>query len=181
MKKNRKDLIIRLYYVAFEKFESQYYHPRKKIGQTHGISSRFRLPDGMSLTDACKVISFLSDKIEQKHKLEPACERSVALVSHILSKYGFEKIESPEKGHYHILSDYDFLKIDTDFHACNKIEGVIDLFSIGGSFNLFKRSDLSSRYFNWYTQGVTMQEVENIYKNIGLEDLFQDATHSETI
>ena len=35
---------------------------------------------------------------------------------------------------------------------------------------MFKNSeDLYNKYFEWYTENVTKEEVEEIYKNIGIE------------
>jgi len=56
---------LRLYYVALEKF-TRYGTDEIKLGQTYGVSSPFRLPHNMSMEDACKVVSYLSDKVEKK-------------------------------------------------------------------------------------------------------------------
>ena len=166
---------IRLYYVALERF-TRYGSSEIKLGETYGISSPFRLPHGMSYKDACKVVSYLSEKVEKENNLEPASESSVAMVSKILPSYGFERIEGMEKGHYHAVSDYKpFYKIKADyFPACKKIDGVVDLFTVGGHFKVFKKTDLNDRYFDWFTEGVTKQEIENIYKTIGQDCLLSN-------
>ena len=163
---------IRLYYVAFGTFAD-----KTKVGQTYGISSPFRLPNGMSVEDACKVVSYLSDKIETENDLEPACEKSVAMVSNILSNYGFERVEGKEKGHYHAVTRYyPLIKVkEGAFPACNKIDGVVDLFTVGGDFKVFKNSELYDRYFDWYTEDVSLEEVQEIYKKINQEYLLTDA------
>jgi len=170
---------LRLYYVALEKF-TRYGTTETKIGQTYGISSPFRLPHNMSIEDACKVVSYLSDKVEKENDLEPACEESVIMVSNILEKYGFSKVESKEKGHYHAVSNYiPFHKIRANFPVCDKIEGVVDLFTVGGDFKVFKKTDLHNTYFDWYSKGVTQQEVADIYKSIGQEYLLPNNTNAE--
>ena len=171
---------IRLYYVALEKF-SRYGSDEIKIGQTYGISSPFRLPNEMSIEDSCRVVSYLSEKVESENNLEPASEKSVSMVSKILTTYGFEKVESHEKGYYHSVSDYNpFEKLRTNFlPACEEIEGVVDLFTVGGDFKVFKKSDLYDRYFDWFTEGITKQEVEDIYKKIGKDYLLPDTTSSD--
>lgn len=171
---------IRLYYIAIEKF-TRYGTGETKLGTTYGISSPFKLPCNMSIKDACKVVSYLSDKIESEKKLTPGCEKSVAMVSSILNKYGFDKVESKEKGHHHTISDYHPLyKIKTAFPKLVESNRVIDLFTIGGSFELFQKSDLHDRYFEWYIEGVTKQEIEDIYRKIGQEYLLQETSTLES-
>lgn len=173
---------IRLYYVAFNKFNRNgtgYTY----IGQTYGISSPFRLPNEMRIEDACKVVSYLSEKVESENNIEPASEKSVAMVSNELTKYGFERVESKEHGHYHAVSEYiPFTKIRTSIPVSRGIDGVVDLFSVGGDFKMFKKSDLHDRYFNWFTAGVTEQEIIEIYKKIRQDYLLPDSlreTNSE--
>lgn len=160
--------VIRLCYVAFEKFnEYGSGDLDTKVGQTYDISSPFKLPKGMTIEDSCKVVSYLSDEIEFQNDLEPACEKSVILVSNVLEDYGFEKIENKTKGHYHTSSIYSpFHKLGTTLPACEEIEGVVDLFTVGGDLKLFEKSKLSERYIDWYFEGVTKQDVDNIYDNI---------------
>lgn len=176
---NIKTPAIRLYYVAFEKF-TRYGTDEIKIGQTYGASSPFRLPHNMSMENACKVVSYLSDKVEKENHLEPACEQSVIMVSNILEEYGFSKVEGEEKGHYHIVSEYiPFHTIRASFPATEEIKGVVDLFSVGGDFKIFKKTDLYDRYFEWYTEGITEKEVVDIYKSIGQEYCLSNNTNSE--
>lgn len=163
---NIKTPAIRLFYVAFTPFVS-YDDGLLKLGQTYGISSPFKCPKGMSIQDACKVVSYLSDMVENENHLEPACEQSIILVSHILEDYGFKKIETENKGLFHWVSYYNSQKIiSADLSSCKKIKGVVDLFSVDGNFDTFKKSDLFDRYFEWYTEGITNQKVSEIYKNI---------------
>ena len=171
---------IRLYYAALEKFR-KYGSGDMMVGQTYGVSSPFRLPDEMSIEDACKVVSYLSNMVETENDIEPASEKSVIAVSNILENYGFRKVESKEKGHFHAVSTFvPFSKIKTAFPAGQPIEGVVDLFTVGGDFRVFKRSDMHDRYFDWYTENVTKQDVENIYKNIRREYLLpEDKTYEE--
>ena len=166
--------VIRLFYVALEKFK-RYGTNNKVIGKTYTISSLFKLPKEMSLEDACKVLSFLSEKVEKENNLEPACSKSVEMVSNVLENFGFKKIETKTKGHFHGVAQYKpFSKIKT-FTECKEVDGVVDLFTVGGDFNIFKNSDLYDRYFNWYTEGVNQKEIENIYKKIGKQELFNQA------
>lgn len=167
---------IRLCYVAYELFH-RYGSSELKLGQTYTVSSPFMLPPGMTIKDACKVVSYLSDKVEKESNLEPACEKSVIMVSDILSNYGFEKVEDKAKRHFHAVTEYDpFYKTNIELSMRGRLDDVVDLFSVGGDFKLFKKSDLHSRYFDWYSKGVTQQEVSNIYKNINREFMSPENT-----
>lgn len=171
VKMNGDSSCIRLYYVAMEKFFS-YGTDEEKIGKTFGISSPFILPDGMTLEESCKVISYLSEKIESENDLPPACEKSVAKVSNILSDYGFNKVEGYSHGHFHSTGLFNpTSRIITAYTNINAghIEGVTDLFTIGGDLSLFEKSDLNKRYFDWFSEGVSEQEVQQIYDRLGLK------------
>ena len=54
---------IRLVYVYLEKFISRMDY---RLGETYGITSPFTLPDGMTMEDVCKVISYLSEKSRKR-------------------------------------------------------------------------------------------------------------------
>ena len=88
---NRLDEI-KLYYVRLERFKNSF-DGQICVGLTGGLSTNFRIPEGMNIEEACRVISYLSDKVEHENKITPASERSVAAVSGILSKYGFTPLE----------------------------------------------------------------------------------------
>ncbi len=90
---------VRLCYVSMGKY-NEYGTDILKIGKTFGLSSPFMLPKGMSSEESCKVISFITEKIEAENNIEPCSESSVALTSRELEKYGFEKVESHAHGHF---------------------------------------------------------------------------------
>ena len=96
---------IRLYYVALSKFNS-YANGEAKVGQTYGISSPFYLPRGMSYEDAYKVVSYISEWVENEYHYEPASEDSVAMVSKKLIDFGFDKKDGCAHGHFHAVSKY---------------------------------------------------------------------------
>jgi len=115
---------IRLCYVALEKF-NQHSEGIYKIGKTIGITNPFRIPKNMPLEDSYKVVSYLTDKLEQKYNLEECSEKSIYLVAKILNEYGFEKVESYNQEHSHSIGEYMPLhKINTNF---TEKEGIIYL------------------------------------------------------
>ena len=45
----------------------------------------------------------------------------------------------------------------------------MDLYTVGGDFRQFKKSNLYSKYFNWFTENVSIEEVQAIYDRLGLQ------------
>lgn len=108
----------------------------------------FKLPLNMPREDAFKVISFLSDYVEAQANIRPASLESVRTVDKALSleRLGFTKFP------YDIKDNY-----------------VIDLFTVGGRIRRFLSSEYYSKYFEWYTPNITLEEIQKIYHKIGLE------------
>ena len=162
---------IRLFYVAMEKFKS-YSTNEMCVGHTYGISSPFILPENITLEEASKVVSYITEKIEKENNMLTCSEKTVALVSGELEKYGFQIVDGCEKGHFHAVDSFDlFRRIRSALPVCQRIAGVVDLFTVSGDVRIFERSDLNFRYFDWYTPKVSRQEVEGIYKRIGKEHI----------
>ena len=147
-----------------EKFTS--HDNTKKVGTTINSSQVLFLPSRMTIEDACKVVSYISEKVEKDCNLEPACLESVAITSRILKKLGFNASDSYESGHFHTVSENKPLR---KIYLSNNINGVTDLFTVGGNLKLFNKSDMNERYFEWFTEGVTKEEITEIYKSIGGE------------
>lgn len=164
-----KDKKIRLVYFSVERFKDS--SGDMRIGQSFVLSNPYIIPQGMTLEQACKVISYLSEKIEGEKQLEPACPKSLRLTSEELSKYGFSKVDGYWSG-YNSSTSYDYsraIDLPTPMQfAFNKGSLSIDLFSVGGDFELFKQTKLYNRYFEWFTSGITEEEVKNIYNKIGI-------------
>ena len=156
---------IRLCYVAFEKFK-RYGRDDIKVGKTYGYSNPYRLPLHMSLEDGIKVISYLTEKVEKEKGLSTNSEKCVAEVSKLLSDYGFRKVEGYESGHFHQVADYE--RVLSTLPVCKKIDGVVDLFTVGGEKSLFMWSELGKRYFKWNKKGIKREQVKDIYDNINM-------------
>ncbi len=156
---------IRLIYAYFEKFE-RYGTKDKKVGQTYEISSIYTAPKDMSFKNIISVISYLSDKVEKENNYNPGSRESVNEVDRILDNFGFKREKSEVlAGHYHMVSDYNKRKIGIIPQA-QHIDKVIDLFTIGGDFKLFKKTELYKSYFDWYIKNVTKQDFDKIYQNL---------------
>ena len=160
---------IRLIHLRLGKY-TQYATNQKMLGIYYGAQSDvYRIPKGMSVSDACKVISFLSEKVENENNIEPASVKSVRTVISLLEDWGFEKTNDVDEhsGFEHTIERYPFnRKINI------KIEikkGVLNLFTIDG-MDEFKKSDRYKYYFDWFTPGVSKEEIAGIYDNLISEE-----------
>lgn len=158
---------IRLIYLSYNKY-TDYATREKKLGQTYGVSSPMLIPHGINIEEACKIVSYLSEKIERENDLEPACERSVALTSQILQEYGFLKMKGFNHGHYHVTGKFPRRKAGTALLSSEKIDGVVDLITVAGNPILFKQSEIYNRYFDWFTGKVSETEIRYIYEKAGI-------------
>ena len=100
----------------------------------------------MSREDAFKVLSYLTDFIEERNDIEPCSLKSVLTLDKAidLERFGFTRVEE--------LDDNE----------------ILDLFTVTGRLLLFKRSELYKKYFNWYKEGVTLEEVSSIYNKLSM-------------
>ena len=134
--------IYRLHYIKY------YRKNAKSIGVMNYPFDPFEMPNGMTREDGFKVLSYLVDFIEERLHLNPCSYQSVAMLNQVLNlnRLGFKKINGPIKE-----------------------EEILDLFTIDGRTLLFKKSKDYEKYFEWYTEGVTFEEVKAIYENCHME------------
>jgi len=148
---------IRLVYINMQKYNSRM-DGQNKIGTTWATSGTFLLPVKMSIEEASKIVSYVSEKVEKEYNLEPASIKSVEKTAEELQKYGF-KLDDKEFCRFHQTEEEHFGRIYTNLP---KETYYVDLFTVGGDFKLFKRTKEYDRYFEWFTEGVTKEEVEDI-------------------
>ncbi len=166
MNNNKK---IRLVYFSNEKWKD--HDKALRLTQSFGLSNVYTLPKNMPIEDACKVISYLSEKVEQENNLEPACPKSLKLVSEELHYYGFTKNYDCWSGFISGTCYYlpRMIQLAKPLQrAYNHRNNAIDLFTVSGDFELFKQTMLYDRYFEWFTPGITEDEVKDIYNQIGI-------------
>lgn len=147
--------IYRLRYINYHRIGENFSQDNNNIGIVDWPLKPFYLPVGMGREEAFKVLSYLTDFIENTLNLEPCSSKSVIKLDKVLN-----------------LARLGFSKIDAVFPINSK--EVIDLFTVTGRLLLFKRSAYYKRYFDWYTEGVTFDEVKEIYSRCGIE--FYDLT-----
>ena len=143
--------VYRLYYMNYRRIGTSYCGIGSHVGVVDWPFKPFMLPDGMSREDAFKVLSYLTDYIEKNKKLDDCSFICVKMLDDILNieQLGFKRLD------YYNSDD------------------IINLFTITGRVGLFKKDKLYKSYFEWYTSGVTLDEVVSIYKkyNIAFGDL----------
>lgn len=142
--------IYRLYYINYHRIGENYGRGPDNVGVINWPFKPFMLPNGMSREDSFKVLSYLTDFIEKNLNSEPCSHKSVSILDNTLNleRLGFRRLNE----HFDINS--------TD---------VIDLFTVSGRLQLFKKSPYYQKYFEWYTEGITFDEVKNIYNKCGIE------------
>lgn len=151
--------IYRLYYVNFHRIGEDFRFPGlNNIGVIDWPCKPFMLPNGMTREEGFKVLSYLTDFIEKRKEIEPCSLESVRILDGVLD-----------------LERFGFTRINTQLPTDSA--DVINLFTVSGRILLFKKSELYSKYFEWYTKGVTLEEVENIYNKYNME--FQDIKWSD--
>lgn len=142
--------IYRLRYVNYHRIGENWGMRPDNLGVIESIYDPFVLPLGMEREDAFKILSYLIDFIEEKYELRQCSEKGVYLLNSMLffEELGFRKLS---------------IKLPRNS------DDVADLFTVSGRLLLFQNSDEYSRYFEWYTEGVTFEDVCDIYDKIGVD------------
>lgn len=158
--------IYRLYFVNYHRIGEGYGKQDNNVGMINWPCKPFMLPEGMSREEGFKVLSYLTDFIEKRDDTEPCSLKSVRTLDGILDleRFGFKRVMEDDE---------------------NKI---LNLFTVSGRLLLFKRSKLYPKYFEWYVENVTLEEVTNIYTKYNMEfrdivwlDKQNDKGHSKVL
>lgn len=141
--------VYRLRYVNYHRIGENYGMGPSNLALVDLPFQSFMLPNGMSRSDAFKVLSYLTDYLEKNLNLKECSLQSVELLNKTLDSdsLGFTRLNI-------------FLDRNAD---------VIDLFTVSGRLLLFKESEYYKKYFEWYSEGVTLEEVQDIYSRCGRE------------
>lgn len=137
--------IYRLYYVDYHRIGENYGMGPNNVGRINCSFHPFTFPNGMSREEGFKVLSYLTDFIERN--IEPCSLRSIRTLDSVLdlARLGFKRVEVKSE------------------------DEIINLFTVSGRVLLFKNSELYSKYFEWYTEGIQFDEVKAIYDKCGIE------------
>lgn len=139
--------IYRLYFVNYHRIGESYGRDENNVGMINWPCLPFMFPEGMSREEGFKVLSYLTDFIEKRNDIESCSLKSVRTLDSILDleRFGFKRVEEGDE---------------------NKI---LNLFTISGRISLFKKSNLYTKYFEWYVEDVTLEEVKSIYAKHNME------------
>lgn len=139
--------IYRLYYINYHRIGTSYGHYINNIGVIDWPCEPFMLPEGMTREEGFKVLSYLTDFIEKRKDVEIGSLRSTRILDQVLDleRLGFKKVKENDE---------------------NKI---LNLFTVDGRVLLFKMSKLYRKYFEWYTENITLEEVQEIYAKHNME------------
>lgn len=123
------------------------FHNGKKHPENYGFfdiyTKSFKLPLGMNLLDAFKVLSYLIDYFEKNFNIPKFSSSCFNMLDKALNfeELGFQR-----------LNEY----------LCD--DEVNDLFMVTGNLEKFKESANYLRYFNWYIPNVSKEEIKEIYE-----------------
>lgn len=169
-KKNSNE--VRLAYVSLDGIIG-YGVDKPKISVVYGKTCNFKLPDGMEMSDAYRVISYLSNKVDLEIEDSAISEANVQGVAYILENYGFERTGDvvPDYSHFHEFIDYKHPRQRvnvSDVICLPQSDDAEELLIVDGDLELFTRSDMFNKNFDWFVSDVTFKDVKKIYSNIGL-------------
>lgn len=139
--------VYRLFYINYHRFGEGYGMGPNNIAMNCWRCPAFKFPNGMSREDGFKVLSYLTDFIEKRDGIDECSLGSVRTLDSVLDleRFGFKRVDSAVCG------------------------PVVNLYTVGGRALLFKRSEYYKDYFDWYTEGITREEIEKIYTKLGME------------
>lgn len=120
--------IYRLYYVDYHRIREYDGRNDNNIGVINWSCKPFMLPKGMTCEDGFKVLSYLTDFIEKRDDTESCSLKSVRMLDSVLDleRFGFTRVKEDNENN------------------------ILDLFTVHGRLLLFKKSNLYSKYFEWY-------------------------------
>lgn len=147
--------IYRLYYVDYHRIGQGYGMKNNNIGIINWNFEPFMFPNGMTREEGFKILSYFTDVIEKREDIDAGSFKSVKILDEniALGRIGFTKVKENDE---------------------NKI---LNLFTVSGRVLLFKKSDLYQKYFEWYSENVTLNEVKEIYAKYNME--FKDVLFPE--
>lgn len=142
--------VYRLHYVNYHRIGEGYGMGPNNTETIDFPFKPFLLPKGMNREDAFKVLSYLTDYLERELNLNPCSEKSVRVLDQAidLERLGFTRL------------NIQVGKSETD---------IIELFTVKGRMLLFKQSEYYKKYFEWYKEGITLDEVKKIYGRLGID------------
>ncbi len=164
---------IRLCYVDVDLL-NMYGFEKPVLEINYAATCVYKLPDGMTIEDANRVVSYVTRLNNSKYSIVPSTESSMQFAGASLQEFGFKKESKHEAdyNHAHVFCEYDSelpdFTINTNNVVKTDIEGVVDLMTIGGNQFLFMHSDLAPKAYPWFRMDSKFEDVKKIYDRIGI-------------
>jgi len=156
---------IRLIYV---KIDQQRLKNGKYLTETsYNISNPYKLPEDMTLKDACYIASYVSNQLENDGLIEPKTEECVTKVASQLEKFGMVKIKNIQNpvGYFKKSAEYSSVFAGLVQTYVSEINKVADLFIVDAEHKIFTSTTLSKRYFPWRNRNASKEGVKKIMQN----------------
>ena len=137
------------------------------ISRSINISNVYDLPENVSLKEAFKFVSMAYKDSVEFLGLGPKSRKSGILIPKLLEDYGLESNKDYMSEEFcDILTNMPEDSKEIELKHSNAIPGILDLIVFVGDRNLFERTKLSKRYFDWFDKDVTEKEFQRIYNKI---------------
>ena len=134
------------------------------LAKEYYISALYQIPDGMTKEEAYQIISYLIDNSKPGEELDVIAGETASNACEELPHYGFHKLNNESyEGFFNNSQEYNsFTAIEASI--CTPIDGVEDLFVVGGNPKYFQNSFLKDGNTNWYSR-TTDSQIEEICNN----------------
>jgi hypothetical protein len=156
---------IRLIHLGLNLYDSGY-KGKKILTHEYFASSPFHIPEGLSMEDALKVISYLSSHTPDGQRVKPLS--NIFLVNDQLEDFGFTRINLIQNERTKTTQRYDGIilpTIEIDTHI--DLPEVIDIITTSDK-KIFQKTSLAKKYFDWYIPNINAQDIDEIYKKTNI-------------
>ena len=131
--------LIRLVYIDLKEAQLG----RKSVVKVNEVPlTKFNIPEGVSLVDALKAVSFVYDQVSKKVDNKQNYLLTSQLTNHCLQQFSFTEIPETRR----------------------KKEKCLNLYFVGGNQKLFPATAQYDSYVDWYIPEVSRDTIKEIYK-----------------
>lgn len=188
---------IKLVFVQLE----DYTHEPSNTKMIKGIVNQspvYKIPQGMTLEEATRVLSYVNELIESNFEIDYDSMECQKLVQKYLPNYGFEiatkETEEMQKQRLNDINEISYhhgsnssqqeykynkddmstqiTKVDdgSSMHiVLNEVPNTADLFVVSGNWNEFKHSDAYPKYASWFTPLIETGEMQDLYERLNIK------------
>lgn len=152
---------IRFIFVKMGKFKSK--NGIETPVQVFEVTSPLRIPEGLTLSDACYLSSHIINTIRKERQVERGSSEIVKKLSSELETLGFTKLRNSSLpvGYFSYLNNKDI--------PFEEIPHIVDLILPYGNSKDFKESSINSIYKPWASKKTDEEKVKKILKTLNTE------------